>query len=70
MEKRFKKKVIEKTQEMYFDKCPRCDKEIEGFSEKQVNQRMSMHQIGCNQNNKKGELGQDLTKDKTKSYHD
>jgi len=45
------KRIITKEQEMFVDKCKKCDTEITGFSEKQVNQRMKVHKTGCRGNN-------------------
>lgn len=41
------KKLISSEKEMFFDNCKRCGKEITGFSEEQVNQRMKIHLSGC-----------------------
>jgi hypothetical protein len=39
------KKMIEKkvSKEMFVENCPICGKEITGYSEAQVNQRMKIH---------------------------
>jgi len=41
------KKIVKKEQEMFVEKCKRCNQEITGYSEKQVNARMNLHLTGC-----------------------
>ena len=38
-----KQKEITKTENLFTDRCKECDQEITGYSEAQVNSRMSMH---------------------------
>lgn len=41
------KREIEKI--IFYDNCVMCKKEITGYSEKQVTQRMGVHLLGCNE---------------------